>query len=350
MKKSQIHTVIRAVGIAHIVFLMVISGLFQQQKVSAHEIRINVQTPHKKITDLISQSDINKALLEQKITALEAEMQLLYGGSFKITQRELPETMKDLPLIAELPTDTNNEALLLALQRLKKIMKKYPPRMIRKSGLTNIYFVNKIGDKTGHMFAGVQYEHYIFIDINFDVIGTFDHEFYHLNETTDGDVQTKDSIWTQVNPTGTSVYRYPNGFLANLAGRGAGSYIPILKGFARIYGKNGGPPEDRATIGEVLLNPERNNALLVRAKTDNVLKKKIESLTACVFDQELGRFSRQYTREEYKREYGYEDYQYYARWSPDKNGDIVMNCEYWNEFAKGNPPTYDPELVSDALK
>jgi hypothetical protein len=109
---------------------------------------------------------------------------------------------------------------------------------------------------------------------------------------------------------------------------------PSREGFAgSTYSIEGGPDEDQAVTAEDLLNSWKAYTLTMRAKTDDILRNKLEAITGCLFDQVTGKFVRQLTLQEYKERLGFNDFQYYAAASRLPSGKLTMGPSYWNAIA-----------------
>lgn len=253
-----------------------------------------------------------------------------------------------------------------ALKSILRSLRRYPPSLIKYfkmnaigGDIKNIYLTSNLRGTTDN---GRQYNCSGFALTNGDIVidlstgeeffaFIFHHEFFHQLDHSDT-YERDNENWVKQNIKGVSAYKYKSGGEANADGGFSFSDIvdvflgknsEDLKGFAESYGMRGGVEEDQATIGENLISGWGFSIddLLERAATDLVLRKKIEITTGCQFNPATQRFSRLLTREEYKAKYGYDDYEYYAKWSRDYEGRIWMDHNYWNAVADGKPMIFE---------
>jgi hypothetical protein len=227
---------------------------------------------------------------------------------------------------------TNQKLIESELSKLINILSDYPKHLFKSSQNKTVYFcvdLKKGKEGTG----GYQLGSTIVINLQDGVDWAFDHELFHFFDEIDG-LETDDKTWARVNPSGMKDYVYKNSAEAIRAGQGFDDPIPPT-GFARTYGKKAGPNEDQATIAENLRNSITSGALMKRAKKDEVLRAKMEMITGCHFDPNTGLFSNAMTLREYQQKFGFTSFQYYAKWSRTKNGNLSMNATFWNRIAKG---------------
>jgi hypothetical protein len=115
-------------------------------------------------------------------------------------------------------------------------------------------------------------------------------------------------------------------------------------GFVRQYGKTH-PGEDKATIAEMLFTTKKE-ALKEKLHSDHKLKAKVEVLTGCEYDPDLGNFTRLMTEQDLSRKYGVNKHYWFAKWS-NVDGKVRMDAAYWNKVISENtgdfPKETDPQ-------
>lgn len=148
--------------------------------------------------------------------------------------------------------------------------------------------------------------------------GAIFHELFHSFDRHD---QENNEIWIRRFDIDGS--RYANKYVYDFKPR---------KGFASPYGSSN-ETEDQATMAEKLFSKDAHRALLMRARTDKVLREKIETITGCAIDLKNLKYASTMTVDEYKAKTGYDGYRFFLNWSPSK-----MNHHYWNKILAGKNP------------
>ncbi|MFA5948542.1 MAG: hypothetical protein WC806_06300 [Candidatus Gracilibacteria bacterium] len=264
---------------------------------------------------------------QKRIIALETELKNKY--KFKIEYGTLPKDTDPKEFTASKPTD--QKLIESELKNLLKILAKYPANIIKILNNTTIYLVTDLKEK-GVIIGGFSYgSRGAVFNLVSGVEYSFDHELFHIFDITDG-FETDNKNWAHANPQGMAEYTFKNGNEAIVTGKVKSDDIP-LEGFATTYSKLGGPDEDQGEAAQYLLNSLTANLMMNRAKKDEVLYKKLEMITGCSFDQAKGEFSRELTKKEYKEKFGFDNFEYYAKWSMEKNGKFTMNTKFWNALA-----------------
>lgn len=146
----------------------------------------------------------------------------------------------------------------------------------------------------------------------------FFHEFFHAMDANSR--KDNDALWVKRFDLENKIY----GKIKN-----HGQHV---KGFTWVYGTNN-PAEDQATVAEMLFIRSRHKDILVQARTDKVLREKIETITGCNIDLKNLRYASTMTVEEYKAKTGYDGYRFFLDWAPDK-----INHHYWNQILAGKSP------------
>ncbi len=140
----------------------------------------------------------------------------------------------------------------------------------------------------------------------------FFHEFFHALDANSK--KNNDDLWEKRFDPENKIY-------GKIKGHGQ-----RVKGFAWVYGTSN-PAEDQATVSEGLFIRSEHKDILVRARTDKVLREKIETITGCNIDLKNLRYASTMTVEEYRTKTGYDGYRFFLDWSPDK-----INHHYWNQI------------------
>ncbi|MFA7685942.1 MAG: hypothetical protein WCX95_04040, partial [Candidatus Gracilibacteria bacterium] len=281
----------------------------------------------------IEEPEKEDVLENPQITALEAKLKTTYG--IKIKYGKAPSIKE---YTATKPT--NPELIKDELTNFLNLLKKYPPNIRKRFQNITVYLaidLKRKGKATGGVASSS--DSIIIIDLSDGIEWALDHEFFHILDGTDG-LENDNPTWAKTNPHGMADYVFKNGEEAIAAGHGTDDITPP-EGFARTYGKKGGPDEDQATGGQSLLNPVAASSTMRTAKTDRVLRNKIEIITGCLFDPAEGRFTRQLTRAEYQARSKFQDFQYFAKWSRTKAGTLTMDPSFWNAIASGSPKQFE---------
>ncbi|MFA6521722.1 MAG: hypothetical protein WCT53_05045, partial [Candidatus Gracilibacteria bacterium] len=259
----------------------------------------------------------------RKIRALERQLNKKYG--IRIAYGNNPSVTE---FSADKPTD--QELIVSQLIKLSQLVTKYPSNVRARLRNITIYFAdNIIYLKTNATAAGLAGDTYMVVDIEQYLPSIFDHEFFHILDKSEG-LEPDNETWAKLNRGGMADYRFLHGADAlDVEGEG-----PSREGFAgSTYSIEGGPDEDQAVTAEDLLNSWKAYTLTMRAKTDDILRNKLEAITGCLFDQVTGKFVRQLTLQEYKERLGFNDFQYYAAASRLPSGKLTMGPSYWNAIA-----------------
>jgi len=260
--------------------------------------------------------------ITRKIRALERQLHEEYG--IRIAYGNNPSTTE---YSAGKPT--NQELIESELIKLSQLLTKYPPNVRARLRNITVYFAKDLRlKKNGQKAGGFAGDSYIVADIDNDIRWIFDHEYFHILDKSDG-YEEDNETWARLNQNGMADYLHLNGTDALDADESA----TPSEGFSSTYGKEGGPDEDQAKSAQDLLNPWKAYTLTMRAKTDDILRNKLEAITGCLFDQVTGKFVRQLTLQEYKERLGFNDFQYYAAASRLPSGKLTMGPSYWNAIA-----------------
>jgi hypothetical protein len=275
------------------------------------------------------ESNIQKKVFETGNT--ERALEEKYG--FTIRYEELPiKSMLKHDKMADV-ADFNN--VYKAIKAIEKYFDMYPPSLVKASGLKFIFLTSKLrSGEDQNKNRGVQWKERIFINAA-DISKSLHHEFFHRLDRAD-DMNKDDKKWVALMPQGKKAYTERS---KTTSDKGPRAGADEITGFAREYGRKK-PAEDQATVAQKLLNPKECRELIERCKTDEILFKKVEVITGCKLDAASGRFLRAFTREEYKRQYGYDDFEYYAKWSRSNKGAVAMNEIYWNMLIDGKVPKF----------
>jgi len=210
------------------------------------------------------------------------------------------------------------------IKNIDAIVKKYqqyisiiPPEVMEKFGARRIVRSN-YGDSK---LAGEYYSDSNVICMYHGTDGAKEPFFHELFHSFDRHDQANDEIWIRRFDIDGS--RYANKYVFDSKPR---------QGFADPYGSSN-ETEDQATMAEKLFTKGKHRALLMRARTDKVLREKIETITGCNIDLKNLKYASTMTVDEYKAKTGYEGYRFFLNWSPDK-----MNHQYWNKILAGKSP------------
>lgn len=220
------------------------------------------------------------------------------------------------------------------LEKLLKFIPKYPESVRKRFKGLEVCLVKDLKLRSGHGIDGFGGGGSLGLDVNSFSEDVFCHEIFHELDSSDGS-RTDDMYWIPLNPDGVHYYEHESG--VNSISRGCvaerRSNGKDPEGAANWYGKCGGVSEDQATIHEDMHDPKTAGRLMERARTDEVLRNKMEFQTGCVFDPKKGRFVREFTEKEYMRKFGTRDFEYFAKWARDKSGKLRMGVNYWNSIA-----------------
>ncbi|KKQ70843.1 MAG: hypothetical protein UT33_C0015G0011 [Candidatus Peregrinibacteria bacterium GW2011_GWC2_39_14] len=280
----------------------------------------------------------------EQVKALELKLKTKYGINIHYGNSPYtPDNIADAP--------TCQKLIKIELNNMLMLLNKYPENVRSLFRNTEVYIVidlRKEGKGSGGIggsVVGKTKVKYAIIDSSGGGMWwALDHELFHTQDSFD---ESENSIWAGLNPNGMKDYVFKNGEEAIMAGEDKDDSVPP-QGFARKYGKTGGPNEDKATIAQNLLDAFRAGTMYKRAKTDTVLRNKMEAMTGCLFDPEKGEFVRQLTLNEYKTRFGFSEFKFFAKWSRTKKGILTMDPAYWNLLATGN--MNDFELLKQAPK
>ena len=273
----------------------------------------------------------------EQIIDLESKIRTQYG--IRIRYGKSPS---DTWQLASKPMD--QQLIKYGLNNLLEFLIKYPPNVRNRFRNTTVYLAVdlklKTKDKRAIAIGGSAGSSVIVVDLlNDDVKKTLDHEYFHILDKSD-DPKKDNSTWALANPHGMRDYTFLTS--AEAVEHGSEFEPPIPPpGFARIYGKEGGPDEDQATIADRLLNPVLAGSITKRAMEDAVLRKKVEMETGCLFDPATGRFQRALTKEEYTARLRFRNFQYYSTWSRLPTGELTMDSDFWNAIADGKPKKFE---------
>lgn len=263
----------------------------------------------------------NDPEISKHIKELELQLKNEYGISIRYGDPHSNGYTGNVPNLTVIKSE---------LIKLSKILAKYPKNVIKALRYTSIDFSTNLKN-WGKSVGGSGTIGNLAINSEDGVEWVFDHEFYHILDQIDGS-DIDNPKWALANPKGMAEYPFKTGYDSIAAGDdGANESIPPT-GYAYTYGKKGGPNEDQATIAQSLLSPKVAKSIAERAKTDKVLRSKIEMMTGCLFDQTKGEFSRQLTQKEYKIKFRFPDFQYYAKWSRTPDGTFSMGPDFWNSI------------------
>lgn len=283
-----------------------------------------------------------KQKTHQRVMTIEKE----FGVKIYFDERH-PELKKRDSIDLLSPEEVEN-----ALPSLRTALLKYPKHMFQKPNGSpqDIYLVKRDFLPSGKTRAGTidwNSASIIMVIYNrldlammgiYDHTGeTFDHEFFHAKNRLDSGPH-EDASWTALHQR-KNVYVYRDGAEAINHGM---DHIPWShdEGFLSVYGKAGGPDEDQAVYAQKLLEPEEMQKIAELSKIHEIIRRKVEMQTGAHFRVRDGHFDRTMTEDEYRQKFGTSGYEYFARWSRDKDGKIWMDYRYWNRLIDGNPMTF----------
>ncbi len=231
-----------------------------------------------------------------------------------------------------------------ALGKLQAELNAYPPFMIQNSGIKYIRLIKKLAQRTGA--GGMHFPGQIYLDVN-SIEMALHHELFHGLDHNDG-FESDDEKWISADPRGKNAYddnanTRSQGILESMK-----FFFGTEEGFVNPYGKSHGPNEDQANTGQYLVAWGKD--IIKRCRQDPVAKLKIEMMTGCEFDINSGTFTRVLPLEEYKTRTGCNNFEYYAKWSQDENGKIIMDHTYWNARLTGKKTAFVKENDNWVLK
>ncbi len=203
------------------------------------------------------------------------------------------------------------------LERLKNIVSIYPDFLTEKISIRKIFILKSIKNKKWEEIGGFAKYWKIYLNWSSTNLNKFHHEFFHLlDNKNSGD----DLLWTnQFNNNKNTFKDFSS------------ESNTEVEWYANLYWKSWWENEDQATIAEYLLNSSKKQKLLIRAKSDRVLQKKIILMTWCYFDEKIWIFTRDLSKEEYKQMLHSDDYEYFSKWWR-KDWTLYMNYEFWNKI------------------
>ncbi|MBP6881128.1 MAG: hypothetical protein KBC35_00685 [Candidatus Pacebacteria bacterium] len=261
--------------------------------------------------------------VEKEVATLREELRSVYDVEVDFSPlfpKEAEKGMQSVPVEQTIEKKHICEAILNALHM-------YPPRMVKETQISIVRAVNDLKIDLNRSIAGILHKDEGVISVEFahdpslqnqtgketgeslqtkieKIKEIVHHEIEHQIELLDeiSDKEYIDKTRTEIE-NGESYYPIVYGYLNELKahlGNGLLKRVDVDlilehdEGFARVYGRKD-PQEDRATIVESLFGRNATQ-LYERAKTDLVLKKKIDFMKQYYFKQSYGVMDETYWR------------------------------------------------------